>query len=352
MSININSPKFKIAFASSSDFCLPIAQYLHQNQGKTLRELVGNLDINCSGVSTLKNAFDLPIELSIIISQPDTINRGKVISNPVVTWAKSQNLNIWTPQKFNSERKEFFDPLGIDIVVTASFGQLVSSSSLLSTSFGFINWHPSLLPLYRGATPLQSTIFNGDKQCGLTWITMTKGMDEGAILLQIPQKLEDTDTFTTKIYELGKLGGETVILAIVNQILNNSTTQDVTKVVFCSKLDKENRFFDPNLMSAQQVFNKYKAHIQFPQTVFVDEYFGCEVKINSCDIIDSSEILVGDQVSKNKYSSWLVVKNNKKQIVFLVCKDETVLRVDRITLSSGKQINFSGYQFEISDSDN
>ena len=345
-----NSPKFKIAFASSSDFCLPIAQYLFDNQGKILRELVGDLDLVNSN-----NIFDLPIELSLIISQPNTINRGKVISNPIVTWAKSQNLNIWTPQKFNPERQSFFDSLGIDIVVTASFGQLVSSSSLLSTPFGFINWHPSLLPLYRGATPLQSTIFNGDKQCGLTWITMTKGMDEGAILLQIPQKLEDTDTFLTKIYELGRLGGQTVISAIVNQILGKGTDQDVNHVVFCSKLDKEDRFFDPKLMSAQQVFNKYKAHIQFPQTVFVDEYFGCEVKINSCDITNLTlEKNIGISFGA-RFGDWLVIKESKRQVVFLICKDEnenkTYLEVHKITLSSGKnsgkQINFSGYQFEV-----
>jgi methionyl-tRNA formyltransferase len=278
--------------------------------------------------------------LSLIISQPDQINRSKVIPNPITTFAISNNIPIINPESFNESRRADFDPLAIDIGVTASFGQYISKESLESTKHGFINWHPSLLPKYRGATPIQMTLLSGDKEGGISWIDMTPKMDEGSVYLQISKFVQPEDNFSTLSKELGTLGSNTWAIAILNKLTNNSQVQDNSKSVLCSKLDKEDKYLDLSSQNALQIFNQFRAYIKFPYTVIPnDDYFQGDVKILDCSMTELQLEEFQD------FSNWRAVKNVKKQIVLLKCADNTWLEVSKIQLATGKQIDFSGYNF-------
>ena len=163
-------PTFNIIFATSSDFTLPILQSILDNQGKTLlsvaleqlNDLEKNLEIKPSPNfenNLLHNYLEnikaklleyqnnkhlenlhKPIKVVAVITQPDRENRGKIILNPISTFAVSRNLELFTPLRLNLEQEKLarFSP---DIVIVASFGQIISTKILAIPTHGFINWH-------------------------------------------------------------------------------------------------------------------------------------------------------------------------------------------------------------------
>jgi methionyl-tRNA formyltransferase len=352
----------KIGFVSSSDFCIPVVNALLDLQGKSFNELIDkhvialnkkeylvgensfkvNLPYDYQDVKTLLGEINnWPIEFSLVISQPDNVNRNKIIPSPISQWAENNKIELWKPENINKENNATFDEL--DLVVTASFGQLISQSLLSKPKYGFINWHPSLLPKYRGPTPMQSTILNQEKHYGLSWITMTKAMDAGKILLQLESELKPEMDFETMAEELGLLGGQTLAIAILNQILNIGTEQNENEVTFCKKIEKEEQLIKIKDSTASQIMARQKALIGFPGTVFEDEYFDCKVKIMDCKVLELDEIKDLECV---KYQNWNIVKISKKQLVFVECRDETFLQITKIKTNTGKLVDLSGYQFK------
>lgn len=160
------------------------------------------------------------IKLELIVTQPDRINGKKIIQNPISEFAKNHNLKLEMPIKINSEIEDLKQKYQLDSAIVASFGQILNSKVLNFPKFGIINWHPSLLPKYRGATPIQTTLLENQKISGLSWITMTKGMDSGPIWLQIPKTVEDSDTFQSFAEKMGKLGHETWALPIIANLID------------------------------------------------------------------------------------------------------------------------------------
>jgi methionyl-tRNA formyltransferase len=354
----------KIGFVSSSDFCIPIASEVLNLNGKTLNELIDNHNIKLNSnnysidhcnfevvepidyqdvKSLLGEVNNFPIEFCIVVSQPDSKINSKTLSSPISTWAKSNNIPLWNPININKESNPVFDDL--DLVVTASFGQLISQIVLDKPKYGFINWHPSLLPKYRGPTPMQSTILNQDSNYGLSWITMTKGMDAGKVLLQLENKLEPEIDFEQMATELGELGAQTLTLAILNQILGFSTEQDDSKASFCSKISKEDQIVFPKTLTADQVVAHQKAYIRFPTTSIISQYFDNKIKLIDCEVLDS-KLIEEIQNEAQVFGELFVIKIAKTQIVYIECKGKTLLRVNKIKLSTGKQIDLSGYQFK------
>jgi methionyl-tRNA formyltransferase len=353
---------FKIAFVSSSDFCIPIANSLLLLQGKSFNQLIDQHLISFNkkeykigesnfvisepydyqDVKTLLGEVNnWPIELCLIVSQPDNVNRNKITPSPISQWAIDNNIELWKPENINKENNLIFDQ--VDLAVTASFGQLISQSLLSKPKYGFINWHPSLLPKYRGPTPMQSTILNQEKQYGLSWITMTKAMDAGKVLVQLQNELKPEMDFDTIAIELGGLGEQTLAMAILNQILNIGTEQDETKAIYCKKVEKEESLIQIIDFTASQIVARQKAFVRFPGTVFEDEYFDGKVKIMDCNVLDLAKL---KDLEIAKYRIWNLVKVNKKQLVFLVCKDETLLQINKIKTSTGKLVDLNGYQFK------
>ena len=85
--------------------------------------------------------------------------------------------------------------------------------------YGFVNWHPSKLPKYRGASPIQSVILNQETESALTWIQMIKEMDAGDIILQIPYQLDQTETFESLTNYNSQIGADTWAIILALQIL-------------------------------------------------------------------------------------------------------------------------------------
>ncbi|MEM1312132.1 MAG: methionyl-tRNA formyltransferase [Patescibacteria group bacterium] len=366
----MQSDSLNVAFFGSSSFVIPILESIRVRQKQPIRKIfLEQLSFLKENNSVLPSwwlerssllvqkinedsFFDKTVNIEIVVSQPDRYNRKKKVTNPVVEYSRSHNLKLFLPEKINNQYVEFEDLFKntLDIGLVASFGQIISEDILSLPKYGFINWHPSKLPLYRGATPIQTAIRNGDREIALSWIEMIKQMDAGSIYLQLDSNLEANASFGDVAQKMGYLGAETWALVTVAKILYSKYSdslsmlrpiaQDPQLATFCKSLTKENKYFSPKLMTAAEIYNQFRAYEFFPGTVFQDEYFKSEVKLVECQA--TQEKLENEGV---RYNNWLTIKQFKQSKVYLVCKQDTLLEVNRISLAGGKVLNFSGFQF-------
>jgi methionyl-tRNA formyltransferase len=214
-----------IGFATSSDFTLVIAQNILENYGQNLKEVAlvqaKKMNLDLPILATLP---DFKIVLKIIITQP--VKTRKTIvggANAITNFANKYNLELFQPSKINFEADIFLN-FDLDICIVASFGQIISTQILDIPKHGFVNWHPSKLPKYRGASPIQSVILNQETESALTWIQMIKEMDAGNIILQIPYKLNQLETFDTLAKQNAELGKDTWAIVLAFQILEKLRT--------------------------------------------------------------------------------------------------------------------------------
>ncbi|MDB5073810.1 MAG: methionyl-tRNA formyltransferase [Candidatus Eremiobacteraeota bacterium] len=153
-------------------------------------------------------------EVVSVVTQPDRpAGRGhKLVATPVKRAAQARGLRVLTPEKLRPFADEA-RALRAGAFVVASYGKIVPQTLLDAVPVAF-NVHPSLLPLYRGATPLQSAIRDGRDETGVTIIAMDAGMDTGDVLLQERTPIGPTETYGELHDRLAKRGAELVVEAL------------------------------------------------------------------------------------------------------------------------------------------
>jgi len=135
-----------------------------------------------------------------------------------------------------------------DLAVVAAFGKILTPEELNAPKYGSINVHPSLLPKYRGPSPIQEAILNGDKVSGITIIKMDEEVDHGPILYQEEIILSDQDTFDTLSKKMFLRASE-VLPEVIEDFIQGKIQpkeQNHTEATFCKLLTKENGYFDIN----------------------------------------------------------------------------------------------------------
>ena len=155
--------------------------------------------------------------LAGIVTRPDNPKgRGyKLLETPVKKWAKLNGFSVYQPSRLIDE--VFFRQmraLSPDIIVNVAFGRIVPKKLLEMPQYGSINLHPSLLPLYRGASPVQRAIFNGDSETGVTVLYMEEELDAGDIILQEKESILPDDTTGELLNRLSVKGASLLIKAL------------------------------------------------------------------------------------------------------------------------------------------
>ena len=135
-------------------------------------------------------------EIIAVVTTPDQKSGRQQLLTPPPTkvFALEQTIPVFQPHKLSEAISEL-SKLDADLFVVAAYGKIIPDEILDLPKFGAINIHPSLLPKYRGSTPIQTTLLNGDETSGITFMKMDAKMDHGPILQQVPFTLEATDTF-------------------------------------------------------------------------------------------------------------------------------------------------------------
>jgi methionyl-tRNA formyltransferase len=153
-------------------------------------------------------------EVVAVYTQPDrAAGRGRVlVAPPVKTIAQKWGLPVYQPQTLKSgEEREALAALKPDVVVVAAFGQIFTQAVLELPARGFLNIHPSLLPLYRGVSPVPVAILNGDAFTGVSIMLLDRGVDTGPILAQAAVAITDWDTTGTLTEKLSRIGGQMLL---------------------------------------------------------------------------------------------------------------------------------------------
>ncbi len=152
---------------------------------------------------------------------------------------------IREPKEFNNETVQQLCSLSPDLFVVAAYGQILSSKLLEVPRLGAINIHPSLLPKYRGPSPIQSAILNGDKKTGVTFIKMDEQVDHGPIIAQFGATIEPADTFESLAQRLFEQAALELESTIINYNANQTgKPQDDSKATFTKPLTKQDGYID------------------------------------------------------------------------------------------------------------
>lgn len=186
--------------------------------------------------------------LVAVVTQPDKPKgRGlKSSSPPVKNWALSKNIKVLQPLKLKDPQVlSFIKELYPDLIIVCAYGKILPKELLEIPKFGCWNIHASLLPKYRGASPIPWSILQGEKETGITIILMDEGLDTGPILLQKKIPISEDDTTISLSQKLSLLGKSAIIEAIElhKKGLLNPHPQPGEGVSYAPPLKKEDGFF-------------------------------------------------------------------------------------------------------------
>lgn len=231
---------------------------------------------------------DKDIDVKLVVSSEDKKrSRGKVSPTEIKKYAQDNNIDVVTPKTVNTE--EFVNKLkelDIDYIVVVAFGQMIGKVLLEAYPDRIINLHPSKLPEYRGASPMQFSILNGDKITSATTMLIEKGMDSGDILMQKDVEIKDSDDYTSMEEKLGEIGAVAIRDTLLNfdSLYENRIKQDDEKATFCTKITKEMGKINWS-ESSFDIINKIRAFVEYPVAYF--SYEGKNVKVYKAEVLDS-----------------------------------------------------------------
>ena len=272
------------------------------------------------------------INLSLVVSGKDKKrNRNKFKPTVVKQYALDNNIEVVTPDSVNTD--EFINLLkekNIDYIVVVAFGQLIKEKLLEEYKNKIINLHPSSLPKYRGSSPVQFSLLNGDKKTHASAMLIEKGMDSGDILNQKEVEIKAEDDFTSLSEKLSKIGSEVILESVLNydDFMKNRIKQDDDKATFTKKITKEMGKIDFN-QSKEEIINKIRAFVEFPKAYF--SYRNENVKILKASPVE---------IENPKIS--FVYKANKNDKIIIGCKNGGI-RIEKIQFPGKKAMDTKSF---------
>jgi len=239
----------------------------------------GTPEVASKTLEILKENSYLP---SLIITSPDKPQGRKMIITPppVKIWAIQNHIPYLQPEKLNDEFISTIESLNFDLSIVVAYGKIIPENLIKIPKLGTINIHYSLLPKYRGASPLESALLNGDNTTGITIQQMAFKLDSGPILAQKEISIDKDQTKNGLRDELIKVGGDLLCQTIPN-IINQTIIkkpQDESKATHCTKIKKEDGEININ-DNGEKNYNKYRAFYGWPGTYFFTEKYDKKIRV-------------------------------------------------------------------------
>lgn len=239
---------------------------------------------------------------------------------PLKVSALNQGVPVLQYEKVSREGIEDIEALKPDLVITAAFGQILSDRFLAIPKYGVINVHASLLPLHRGASPIQSSMLAGDKVTGITIMKTVKEVDAGDMLLKKEIEILPTDYADTLFDKLAILGGESVVEAVrlIDEGKAVYTPQDHSKATHCVKISKAEGQMN---FDNDGAYLKSFVHAMNPWPSAYTFVNGKQLKVIDLDVVNTDS---------NDMPGTVIMADKKNGIV-VKCKDGAV-RLTRIQI--------------------
>ena len=267
-------------------------------------------------VPTLEKLYsDSEIEISYVVTKADTkSSRGQKINfSDVKKKALELNLNILQPIRIKEDR-EVIDKIKEakpDFIIVVAYGQILSKEILDIPKFACINGHASLLPKYRGASPIQSAILNGDTVTGTTSMLMDVGLDTGDILLQKTIEVDKKETSDSLFEKLSHLTADVILETVKRFSSINGIKQDDSAATKSVIIKKEYGKIDFKNETKLEIDRKIRAYTSWP-SAFID-IDDVQYKIWDIDICDDISL---DKATKFGDDIYIL-----KDKLFARCKD-------------------------------
>lgn len=244
----------------------------------------GTSDFSVFALEELKKTGFTP---TLAVTAPDKPKgRGlKLAPPPVKAWAEKNGVAFLQPKKLNDELYHKLKTDDYGLFVVASYGKILPKEILSVPKYGALNVHPSLLPLYRGASPVQSQIVDGVSETGVTVIKMDEEMDHGPIVTQkaapMPKPLPNAEELEML---LARLGGKLLAETIPKWVAGNITPreQDHERATYTKKITKEDGLINPNDGDALK-YRKFRAFSPWPGAYFFAERGGKKIRVKVTD---------------------------------------------------------------------
>lgn len=235
----------------------------------------------------LQALLDSQHNIVAVYSQPDRpAGRGKKLkASEVKQLALEYNLPVFQPESLkNEDAQKELAALNADIMVVVAYGLLLPKAALEAPKLGCLNVHGSLLPKWRGAAPIQRSIWAGDDETGVTIMQMDEGLDTGDMLLKKAIPIEANDTSASLYQKLADIGPKALVETLDNLSALPPEKQNNDLATYAKKLSKEEARIDWTL-SAAQLERNARAFNPWPMSYFVLEEQN--IKVHQCHVVDT-----------------------------------------------------------------
>lgn len=259
-------------------------------------------------------------EVLAVFTQPDRESgRGrKIQKSEVKVAAETLGCPIYQPDRLrDQENVDILKELNPDLIVVAAYGQILSEEILNIPKNGCINIHASILPKYRGASPIEASILNGDEETGVTIMYMAKGLDTGDIISIATTEIRDEDNTETLTARLSTMGAELVVKTIptLEDGTASRTLQKDEESCYAGKLTKEMGRVDFN-DSARMVNRKIHAFYPWPCAV-------TSLREKTCKLLDARAL---DEKKVSAMLTDLGISDVKPGQAFAITKKKFFIR--------------------------
>ena len=245
----------------------------------------------------LKALMEQPnMQVLAVVTQPRRLvgRKQELIGTPVYEYVKENFPDLQLCEAKNSKQiVANLDLKQADFIVVADYGVILRDYVLESSRIDCINVHGSILPKYRGASPIQACLLHGDKITGVSIMRMAEAMDAGDVYKIVTYEIEDEDVAPVLYQKLAVLGAQALV-EVLNEIVDNKlkpVAQDESQVSFCGKINKEDALVDFELQDASEIWNKYRAYYFWPKIFF--RYKSKKFVIHDCQVLLEVEDFVG-----------------------------------------------------------
>jgi len=264
----------------------------------------------------VENGFDVVA----VVTQPDKkVGRKQaVVFSPVKKLATERRIKVFQPVDLkDAEVIRGLQETRADLFVVAAYGKILPKEILEIPEFGAVNVHASLLPKFRGASPVQCAILTGEKETGITLMQMNEKMDEGEILVQEKIEIEKDETADELLGKLGKLGAEMMAEFVPDWIRGKikPIPQDSRKATLCRPVRREDGRISWN-STVGEIYRKWRAYHPWPGIFAIYKTKRSPKRLKLAKIETVSCAAIGEKPGKViKYNQDVAVQAGKGLII-------------------------------------
>ena len=270
---------------------------------------------------SLKTLIEAGFPVVAVVTKPDTKRgRDRALTQPAVkSYAEEHGVLVLQPSNL-SDITQYIGSLSSPVGVLASYGKIIPQSILDLFSPGIINIHPSLLPKYRGPSPIEAAIEHRDSRTGVSIMRLVREMDAGPIYAQVPYALDQTES-KPELYNTLGLMGANLLVHTLPSIVDGSLQpipQNESEATYCPLLSKKESLLDPKKITPGDAEARIRAHLGFPRTRMT---------------------IAGHEIIVTKAHAVM----SKRTPLDIQCKNGAYLSIDELIAPTGRTMDAKGF---------